>query len=128
MKYTIGLFRTVQNNVSKLPTDGWYVLRMLNMHHFLFFKQRYLEVYHLLPNTSYEFRIWANNYLGAGEIAYTTATTLDKLSDESKSTKFHMFNSIYKNNIVYPQDSSKSSLETYRTSIPAFGCMPLVLA
>lgn len=37
-----------------------------------------------MPNTSYEFRIWANNILGAGEISYTTATTLDKLTDESK--------------------------------------------
>lgn len=44
--------------------------------------QRYYEVYHLKPNTTYEFRIWANNLLGAGEMSYTTATTLSQLSDQ----------------------------------------------
>lgn len=38
-------------------------------------------MYHLTPNTTYEFRIWANNYLGAGEIAQTSGTTLSQLSD-----------------------------------------------
>ncbi|GAB0096816.1 uncharacterized protein DMENIID0001_123840 [Sergentomyia squamirostris] len=36
---------------------------------------RQLEVYHLIPNTSYEFRIWANNHLGSGEKATVTGTT-----------------------------------------------------
>ncbi|XP_055297286.1 uncharacterized protein LOC129565929 [Sitodiplosis mosellana] len=44
---------------------------------------RYYEVYHLIPNTTYEFRLWANNYLGAGEAVTTSATTLGQLSDES---------------------------------------------
>lgn len=38
-------------------------------------------MYHLTPNTTYEFRIWANNYLGTGEIAETSGTTLSQLSD-----------------------------------------------
>lgn len=46
--------------------------------------QRYFEVYHLLPNTTYEFRLWANNYLGAGDIEYTFATTLSQLTDRGK--------------------------------------------
>uniref|UniRef100_A0A1B0CRF5 Neural cell adhesion molecule l1 n=1 Tax=Lutzomyia longipalpis TaxID=7200 RepID=A0A1B0CRF5_LUTLO len=36
---------------------------------------RQLEVYHLIPNNSYEFRIWANNHLGPGEKTSVTATT-----------------------------------------------------
>lgn len=46
--------------------------------------QRYYELYHLKPNTTYEFRLWANNFLGAGEIVTTSATTLGALSDASK--------------------------------------------
>ncbi|XP_070493479.1 contactin-1 isoform X4 [Chironomus tepperi] len=34
---------------------------------------RQLEVYHLVPNTSYQFRIWASNEVGSGEI-YTIST------------------------------------------------------
>lgn len=52
--------------------------------------QRYYEVYHLKPNTTYEFRIWANNYLGAGEIASTTATTLDQISDKGTFQFYHI--------------------------------------
>lgn len=37
---------------------------------------RYLEVFHLKPNTSYQFRIWANNEVGAGEKLMTSATTV----------------------------------------------------
>lgn len=38
-------------------------------------------MYHLTPNTTYEFRLWANNFLGAGEAVTTSATTLGQLSD-----------------------------------------------
>lgn len=51
---------------------------------FSVYLQRYYEVYHLIPNTTYEFRLWANNLLGSGEIVSTSATTLSQLSDESK--------------------------------------------
>lgn len=37
----------------------------------------------MIPNTSYEFRLWANNILGSGEAVITAATTLSQLSDES---------------------------------------------
>lgn len=43
---------------------------------------RYMEIYHLLPNTTYEFRIWGNNYIGAGEKASTIVTTLAEIGDE----------------------------------------------
>ncbi|XP_037026614.1 contactin-2 [Bradysia coprophila] len=43
---------------------------------------RYMEVYHLTPNTTYEFRIWGNNLLGAGEIVNTFITTLPEIGDE----------------------------------------------
>lgn len=39
-------------------------------------------MYKLQSNTSYEFRVWANNYLGAGEAVTTVATTLSQLTDE----------------------------------------------
>lgn len=57
--------------------------------------QRYYEVYHLKPNTTYEFRIWANNYLGAGEIAYTMATTLSQLTDKGKLIDFKLCKNKY---------------------------------
>lgn len=37
---------------------------------------RYLEVYHLRPNTSYQFRIWANNEVGAGKVSTISAKTV----------------------------------------------------
>ncbi|XP_055632165.1 uncharacterized protein LOC129772199 [Toxorhynchites rutilus septentrionalis] len=43
---------------------------------------RQLEIYHLIPNTTYEFRIWANNALGAGEIVTTTATTSPDMEEK----------------------------------------------
>ena len=30
--------------------------------------QRQIDVYHLEPNTTYSFRVWATNQLGRGEI------------------------------------------------------------
>ncbi|XP_055589117.1 uncharacterized protein LOC129741389 [Uranotaenia lowii] len=43
---------------------------------------RQLEIYHLVPNTTYEFRIWANNALGAGDIMTITATTLPDMEEK----------------------------------------------
>lgn len=43
---------------------------------------RQLEIYHLIPNTTYEFRIWANNALGAGEIVTITATTTPDMEEK----------------------------------------------
>lgn len=43
---------------------------------------RQMEVYRLEPNTTYEFRIWANNHLGAGEIVTTNVTTLTETKEE----------------------------------------------
>lgn len=39
-------------------------------------------MYKLAPNSSYEFRIWANNALGAGEIVITNVTTLPETSED----------------------------------------------
>lgn len=36
----------------------------------------------MLPNTTYEFRIWANNFIGPGEIVSTIVTTLPEIGDE----------------------------------------------
>ncbi|XP_053681792.1 uncharacterized protein LOC128732542 [Sabethes cyaneus] len=43
---------------------------------------RQLEIYHLIPNTTYEFRIWANNALGAGDIMTITATTTPDMEEK----------------------------------------------
>jgi hypothetical protein len=43
---------------------------------------RYLEVYHLSPNTTYQFRIYANNEVGAGEPCMISATTLKPTQEE----------------------------------------------
>ncbi|KAH8275089.1 hypothetical protein KR018_011344, partial [Drosophila ironensis] len=43
---------------------------------------RQMEVYRLAPNTTYEFRIWANNELGSGEIVTTNVTTLPETKEE----------------------------------------------
>lgn len=50
-----------------------------------------MEVYHLTPNTTYEFRIWGNNYLGAGEIVNTIITTLPEIGDEGTITFYLKF-------------------------------------
>ncbi|XP_046803279.1 uncharacterized protein LOC124419073 [Lucilia cuprina] len=41
-----------------------------------------MEVYRLEPNTTYEFRIWANNQLGSGEVVTTNVTTLPETKEE----------------------------------------------
>ncbi|XP_058444555.1 uncharacterized protein LOC131426122 isoform X2 [Malaya genurostris] len=43
---------------------------------------RQLEIYHLIPNTTYEFRIWANNALGSGDIMTITATTTPDMGEK----------------------------------------------
>uniref|UniRef100_A0A182P191 Fibronectin type-III domain-containing protein n=1 Tax=Anopheles epiroticus TaxID=199890 RepID=A0A182P191_9DIPT len=43
---------------------------------------RQLEIYHLIPNTTYEFRIWGNNQLGAGEIVTILATTQPRMEEK----------------------------------------------
>uniref|UniRef100_A0A182T332 Fibronectin type-III domain-containing protein n=1 Tax=Anopheles maculatus TaxID=74869 RepID=A0A182T332_9DIPT len=45
---------------------------------------RQLEIYHLIPNTTYEFRIWGNNQLGAGEIVTILATTQPRMEEKGK--------------------------------------------
>ncbi|KFB48858.1 AGAP013210-PA-like protein [Anopheles sinensis] len=44
--------------------------------------QRQLEIYHLIPNTTYEFRIWGNNQLGAGEIVTILSTTQPRMEEK----------------------------------------------
>lgn len=46
--------------------------------------QRQMEVYRLAPNTTYEFRIWANNELGSGDVVTTNVTTLPETKEEGK--------------------------------------------
>lgn len=43
---------------------------------------RYLEVYHLKPNTSYQFRIWATNEVGAGDISTISARTVEPTQEK----------------------------------------------
>ncbi|KAM8718952.1 hypothetical protein ACLKA7_011626 [Drosophila subpalustris] len=43
---------------------------------------RQMEVYRLAPNTTYEFRIWANNEMGSGEVVTTNVTTLPETKEE----------------------------------------------
>ncbi|XP_073830030.1 uncharacterized protein isoform X2 [Musca autumnalis] len=43
---------------------------------------RQMEVYRLEPNTTYEFRMWANNHLGSGEVVTTNVTTLPETKEE----------------------------------------------
>ncbi|XP_058811315.1 uncharacterized protein LOC131676210 [Topomyia yanbarensis] len=43
---------------------------------------RQLEIYHLIPNTTYEFRIWANNALGSGDVMTITATTSPDMEEK----------------------------------------------
>ncbi|XP_022208673.2 uncharacterized protein LOC111065032 isoform X1 [Drosophila obscura] len=46
------------------------------------FNVRQMEVYRLAPNTTYEFRIWANNELGSGVVVTTNVTTLPETKEE----------------------------------------------
>ncbi|CRK97316.1 CLUMA_CG010710, isoform A [Clunio marinus] len=43
---------------------------------------RQLEVYHLKPNTSYQFRIWATNDVGPGEVQTITARTIEPTQEK----------------------------------------------
>lgn len=51
--------------------------------------QRQMEVYRLAPNTTYEFRIWANNELGSGDVVTTNVTTLPETKEEGKQWNNH---------------------------------------
>ncbi|XP_031632087.1 uncharacterized protein LOC116346282 [Contarinia nasturtii] len=62
---------------SNITTQLWHRLDPQNIPS----NVRYFEVYHLIPNTTYEFRLWANNFLGSGEAVTISATTLSQLSD-----------------------------------------------
>jgi hypothetical protein len=63
---------------------------MLNINHFdlNFHLQRQLEIYHLLPNTTYQFRIWANNHLGAGEVVTISGLTSPDILEKGKFANF----------------------------------------
>ncbi|XP_041563047.1 uncharacterized protein LOC121466735 isoform X4 [Drosophila elegans] len=52
------------------------------------FNVRQMEVYRLAPNTTYEFRIWANNELGSGEVVTTNVTTLPETKEEAGREMF----------------------------------------
>lgn len=76
---------------------------------------RYLEVFHLLPNTSYQFRIWANNELGAGDMYTVTSRTIAPTQEKGMCvcvfvccminlTRFHFlydFNKNFRFNFTY---------------------------
>lgn len=47
-----------------------------------------MEVYRLAPNTTYEFRIWANNELGSGEVVTTNVTTLPETKEEGEYSRW----------------------------------------
>ncbi|XP_008190805.1 contactin-1 isoform X3 [Tribolium castaneum] len=49
---------------------------------------RQIDVYKLQPNTSYEFRIWATNKLGRGEITTVIGTTSHEYREEAGADKF----------------------------------------
>lgn len=53
---------------------------------------RQLEVYHLRPNTSYQFRMWATNEAGAGEIATITARTVEPTQEKGFSSILRLKN------------------------------------
>lgn len=46
--------------------------------------QRQLEVYHLKPNETYDFQIWANNYLGPGKISIVSGTTKSQYEEQGE--------------------------------------------
>lgn len=46
--------------------------------------QRQLEVYHLKPNETYDFQIWANNHIGPGVIANVSGTTKSQYEEKGK--------------------------------------------
>lgn len=44
--------------------------------------QRQLEVYHLKPNETYEFKIWGNNHIGPGVISTVSGTTKSQYEEQ----------------------------------------------
>lgn len=64
---------SVKQNYNKFPH--------LDPHH-IGSNARQLEVYHLKPNTSYQFRIWATNEVGAGDVCTITARTVEPTQEK----------------------------------------------
>ncbi|XP_037920852.1 uncharacterized protein LOC119657813 isoform X2 [Hermetia illucens] len=78
--YPVRSFTAEYRNVSPIEnqTYPWSRLDPINISPNI----RQMEVYKLEPNTTYEFRIWANNALGPGEIVTTVVTTLPETKEE----------------------------------------------
>ncbi|XP_045463174.1 protein turtle homolog A isoform X2 [Harmonia axyridis] len=49
---------------------------------------RQIDVYGLQPNTSYEFKVWATNQLGRGEVTQIVSTTKGYYSEEAGADEF----------------------------------------
>lgn len=58
-----------------------------------------MEVYRLEPNTTYEFRIWANNQLGSGEVVTTNVTTLPETKEEGECSSNLIQKTLYNTHI-----------------------------
>lgn len=52
--------------------------------------QRQIDVYHLVPNTTYSFRVWATNQLGKGDIVEVEGHTHHSV--EELGIQFQLFN------------------------------------
>jgi hypothetical protein len=62
------------------------LFHVFSNNHFRTPNARYLEVYHLKPNTTYEFRIWANNEVGQGEMCTISARTIEPVQEKGLKT------------------------------------------
>ncbi|XP_053678246.1 uncharacterized protein LOC128728640 [Anopheles nili] len=69
---------SVSENVTAAPELPWETIDPRHISP----NARQLEIYHLIPNTTYEFRIWGNNQLGAGEIVTILATTQPRMEEK----------------------------------------------
>jgi hypothetical protein len=62
-------------------TEEYVEWERLDPHH-ITPNARYLEVYHLKPNTTYQFRMWANNEVGSGDVCTITARTVEPTQEK----------------------------------------------
>lgn len=62
-------------------TEEKVVWERLDPHH-IAHNARQLEVYHLKPNTTYQFRIWATNEVGAGDMYTISARTVEPTQEK----------------------------------------------